>query len=93
MNKKVREPFFISRLLSMLIGIIILGLLVLVLVKDGGTAIYEMIIFALAAVENFIAAIICFVQQKTVRGNMYAIICAVFLIVALVYAARCFIFV
>lgn len=93
MNKKVKEPFFAARLLSMIIGIIILGLLVAVLLMDGGTMIYEMIIFALAAVENFIAAIICMVQQKTVRGNMYAIICAVFLIVALVYAARCFIFV
>lgn len=93
MNKKVREPFFVSRLLSMLIGIIILGLLAFVLVRGGDTAIYEMIIFALAAVENFIAAIICFVQQKTVRGNMYAIICAVFLIVAMIYAAKCFVFV
>ena len=93
MNKKMREPFFVARLLGMLIGIVILGMLVFILVKGGDTAIYEMIIFALAALENFIAAIICFVQQKTVRGNMYAVICAVFLIVALVYAARCFILV
>ena len=93
MNKKVKEPFFVSRLISMIIGLIILGLLVVVLVKDGSTRIYEMIIFALAAVENFIASVICFVRQMNVRGNMYAVICAVFMIVALVYGARCFIFV
>ena len=93
MTKKVKEPFFVSRLISMLIGLAILGLLVVVLVKEGNTAIYEMIIFALAAVENFIAAMICFVRQMNVRGNMYAVITAVFLIVAMVYGARCFLFV
>ena len=93
MNKKVKEPFLASRLLSMLIGLVILGLLVTVIIKDGNTAIYEMAIFALAAVENFISAMICLMRQKMVRGNMYAVICAVFLIVAIVYAARCFLFV
>ena len=93
MNKKVKEPFFVSRLLSMLIGLVIICLLMVVIVKDGSTAIYEMIIFALAAVENFISAMICLMRKKMVRGNMYAVICAVFLIVAMVYAARCFLFV
>ena len=52
-----------------------------------------MLIFTLAAVENFIGATISFSEQKRVRGNVYAIVCALFLIIALILAVRYFVFV
>ena len=93
MNKKVREPFFISHVISMLLGVIVLVMIVAVLIMDQGTEIYETLIFVLAAVINFISAVKCFIQQRMVRGNMYAIICAVFLIIGVFLAVRYFIFV
>lgn len=93
MNKKTKEPFFISHVISTALGVGVLGLIITVLIKDQGTAIYETLIFALAAVINFISAVRCFIQQRMVRGNMYAMICAVFLIVAVFLAVRYFIFV
>lgn len=92
MNKKAKEPLFLSRVLNMILGVTILALILVVFIKDSGTEIYEMLVFALAAIENFIAAMICFLQQKMVRGNIFAIICAVFLIVALLLAVRYFVF-
>ena len=93
MNQKVREPFLRTRMLNFLLGIIILALIVVVIVKDSNTEIFQMLIFALAAVENFIGATISFSEKKRVRGNVYAIVCAVFLIVALIIAVRYFVFV
>ena len=93
MNKKVKEPFLGIRTVNFLIGIVILALVVLVLLKREGTEIYEMILFALASIENFIGAIVSFSEQKKVRGNIYAIVCALFLIVALILAVRYFVFV
>ena len=93
MNKKVKEPFLGPRIVNFLIGLVILALVVVVLVKREGTEIYEMILFALAAIENFIGAIVSFSEQKKVRGNIYAIVCALFLIVALILAVRYFVIV
>ena len=93
MNRKVREPFLLTRMLNVLLGIIILALIVVVVVKDSNTEVFQMLIFALAAVENFIGATISFSEKKRVRGNVYAIVCAVFLIVALIIAVRYFVFV
>ena len=93
MNRKVREPFLLTRMLNFLIGIIILALIVVVVVKDSNTEVFQMLIFALAAVENFIGATISCSEKKRVRGNVYAIVCAVFLIVALIIAVRYFVFV
>ena len=93
MNKKVKEPFLGTRIVNFLIGLVILALVVVVLVKREGTEIYEMILFALAAIENFIGAIVSFSEQKKVRGNIYAIVCALFLIVALILAVRYFVIV
>lgn len=93
MNKGLREPFLFTRALNLILGILILALIVIVLVKDSGTEILEMLIFALAAVENFIGATISFSEQKKVRGNIYAIVCGIFLIVALILAVRYFVFV
>lgn len=93
MNKKVKEPFFITRAINLILGIIILVLMVLVMLNIEGRKIFEMLIFALAAVENFIGATISFSEHKRVRGNVYAIVCALFLIIALILAVRYFVFV
>ena len=93
MNQKVREPFLLIRTVNFILGIIILALIVVVIVKDSNTEIFQMLIFALAAIENFIGATVSFSEKKRVRGNVYAIVCAVFLIVALILAMRYFVFV
>lgn len=88
MNKKAKEPFLAARTLNLLLGFVILALILVVIYKDSGTEIYETLIFALAAIENFIAATISFSEKKKLRGNIYAVICAIFVIVALVLAVR-----
>ena len=93
MKRGLREPFFITRAINFVLGVIILALMLVVLIKKSGTEIFEIIIFALAAVENFIGATISFSEKKRVRGNVYAIVCAVFLIVALILAMSYFVFV
>ena len=93
MKRGLREPFFITRAINFILGVIILALMLVVLIKKSGTEIFEIIIFALAAIENFIGATISFSEKKKVRGNVYAIVCAVFLIVALILAMRYFVFV
>ena len=93
MNKKAKEPFLAARIVSLLLGIAALIMAAAVLIMDGGTELYEILIFALAAIINFISSIICFIQQRMFRGNLYAIICAVFLNVAVFLAVRYFIFV
>ena len=93
MKRGLREPFFITRAINFVLGVIILALMLVVLIKKSGTEIFEIIIFALAAVENFIGATISFSEKKKVRGNVYAIVCAVFLIVALILAMGYFVFV
>ncbi len=93
MNNKVREPFFIPRFINLCLGIIILGFLIVVLVKDSDTEIYEVLLFGFAAVENFIGATISFSEKKRVRGNIYAVVSAVFFVVALVMAIGYFVFV
>ena len=93
MNQKVREPFIITRIVNLILGLIILALIVVVLVKKTDTEILKMLIFVLAAVENFIGATISFSESKRVRGNVYAIVCAIFLIIALILAMSYFVFV
>ena len=93
MNQKVREPFIITRIVNLILGLIILALIVVVLVKKTDTEIFKMLILVLAAVENFIGATISFSESKRVRGNVYAIVCAIFLIIALILAMSYFVFV
>ena len=90
MNKKVKEPLFGIRMVNFLLGITILSLVVISMVQKDGIDLIETIIFALAAIENFIGATISFSEHKKVRGNIYAIVCALFLIVALIMAVRYF---
>ena len=93
MKPKVREPFFVTRAVNFILGIAILALVVAVIVMDGNTEIFEMLIFLLAAVMNFIGATVSFSERKKVRGNIYAIVCAVFLVIALILAMRYFVFI
>ena len=77
MNQKVKEPFLYTRIFN--------------LIKKEGTEIFEVLLFALAAVENFIGATVSFSEKKRVRGNIYAIVCGVFLVAALILAVRYFV--
>ncbi len=88
MNKRVKEPFFAARILNFILGVTILTLVVVVMLKKGGTDIYEVAIFALAAIENFIGATISLSEHKKVRGNIYAVFCAVFLIAAVLLTVK-----
>ena len=91
MNQKVKEPFLYTRIFNLILGITILGLLFAVLIKKEGTEIFEVLLFALAAVENFIGATVSFSEKKRVRGNIYAIVCGGFLVAALILAVRYFV--
>lgn len=93
MNKKVKEPLFNSSLINMILGIAILVMMLVLIFQGSKVKFLEMIIFALAAAMNFVSATNCFMQQRIARGNMYATLCAVFLIVAVFFAVRYFIFV
>ena len=84
MNKKVKEPFFAARIVNMVLGFIILLLILLVIYKDSNTEFFRIMIFALASIMNFIAATINFSEKKKIRGNIHAVICALFLIAVIV---------
>ena len=88
-----REPRRVGALGTVITVLLILALIVVVLVKKTDTEIFKMLIFVLAAVENFIGATISFSESKRVRGNVYAIVCAIFLIIALILAMSYFVFV
>lgn len=90
-GKNVKEPLQGTRLINLILGFVILGLVLIVVTKDGGTEIYETLIFALASVENFIAALVSFSEQRKVRGNVYAVVCTLCLIISLVLAVRYFV--
>ena len=66
-------------------------MMALVFFQDTGTEKFEMLIFFLAAIENFIGATVSFSERKKVRGNVYAIVSALFLIIALILAVRYFV--
>ena len=69
MNSKTREPYLYTRILNLVLGVIILILMALVFFQDTGTEKFEMLIFFLAAIENFIGATVSFSERKKVRGN------------------------
>ena len=60
---------------------------------EWNTQVFEMLIFVLAAVMNFIGATISFSESKKLRGNIYAMVCAVFLVIALILAMGYFVFI
>ena len=91
MNSKTREPYLYTRILNLVLGVIILILMALVFFQDTGTEKFEMLIFFLAAIENCIGATVSFSERKKVRGNVYAIVSALFLIIALILAVRYFV--
>ena len=93
MKHKVREPFFLLRAFNFLLGIVILAMILAVIFLEWNTQVFEMLIFVLAAVMNFIGATISFSESKKLRGNIYAIVCAVFLVIALILAMGYFVFV
>ena len=92
MEKKVKEPYLLGRFINLILGVVVLGLMIARIIIGSGAKVCEMLIFAFAAVMNFIGATIAFSQQKRARGNVYAAICACFLIVALILALFYFVF-
>ena len=90
--KKKNESFYYTRIANVVLGFVILGLILAVLYKESGTEIFEVLIFGLAAVMNFISATISFSEQKKLRGNICAVICAVVMVAAIFMAAYYFIF-
>ena len=93
MKHKVREPFFLLRAFNFLLGLVILAMILAVIFLEWNTQVFEMLIFVLAAVMNFIGATISFSESKKLRGNIYAIVCAVFLVIALILAMGYFVFI
>ena len=93
MKHKVREPFFWLRTFNFLLGIVILAMILAVIFLEWNTQVFEMLIFVLAAVMNFIGATISFSESKKLRGNIYAMVCAVFLVIALILAMGYFVFI
>jgi uncharacterized membrane protein AbrB (regulator of aidB expression) len=93
MKHKVREPFFLLRAFNFLLGIVILAMILAVIFLEWNTQVFEMLIFVLAAVMNFIGATISFSESKKLRGNIYAMVCAVFLVIALILAMGYFVFI
>ena len=93
MKHKVREPFFGLRIFNFLLGIVILAMILAVIFLEWNTQVFEMLIFVLAAVMNFIGATISFSESKKLRGNIYAMVCAVFLVIALILAMGYFVFI
>lgn len=90
MNKKMKEPFHNVRIANFILGIVLLILVTVILFQEKNRGILEIILFGLAALENFTGATISFSTQRKVRGNLYAVIGAVFLIVAAILAVRHF---
>lgn len=91
MNKKGKEPLLLLRSMNFLLGVMILVLLLLAFLKVEGKEVFEIMVFALAAIENFVGATISFSEQKKVRGTIYSVVSAVFLITAAILAFRYFI--
>lgn len=91
MNKKGKEPLLFLRSMNFLLGVMILVLLLLAFLKVEGKEVFEIMVFALAAIENFVGATISFSEQKKVRGTIYSVVSAVFVITAAILAFRYFI--
>lgn len=91
MNKKGKEPLLLLRSMNFLLGVMSLVLLLLAFLKVEGKEVFEIMVFALAAIENFVGATISFSEQKKVRGTIYSVVSAVFVITAAILAFRYFI--
>ena len=46
MKRGLREPFFITRAINLILGVIILALMLVVIIKKNDTEIFKIIIFA-----------------------------------------------
>lgn len=90
MKQKDKEASFGLRILNFFLGLTILFLLFLRLFVSEERMVFEIMIFALAAIENFVGATLSFSAQKWVRGNIYAIVSVLFLIMALILGVSYF---
>ncbi len=88
MNKKVREPFFRSYAVNMLLSILIIIFSVFSFLNIAGTEIWQILLFFMAGAANFIAAMVCFIRNKKFRGNLYSVLCTIFILMALFLLVR-----
>lgn len=88
MNKKVREPYFRAYAVNMILSILIILLSVAAFFNLAGTQIWQIILFFMAGAANFIAAMVCFVRNKKIRGNLYSVLCTIFILMALFLLLR-----
>lgn len=90
MKQKDKETSFGLRILNFFLGLTILFLLFLRLFVNEERRVFEIMIFALAAIENFVGATLSFSAQNWIRGNIYAIVSVLFLIMALILGVSYF---
>lgn len=90
MKRKDKEASFGLRILNFLLGLTILFLLFLRLFVNEERMLFEILIFVLAAIENFVGATLSFSVNNRIRGNIYAIVSVLFLIMALILGAGYF---
>lgn len=90
MKRKDKEASYGLRILNFFLGLTILLLLFLRLFVNEERMVFEIVIFALAAIENFVGATLSLSAHNWIRGNIYAIVSVLFLIMASVLAAGYF---
>lgn len=90
MKRKDKEASYGLRILNFFLGLTILLLFFLRLFVNEGRTVFEIVIFALAAIENFVGATLSLSVHNWIRGNIYAIVSVLFLIMAAVLAAGYF---
>lgn len=90
MKQKDKEASFSLRILNFFLGLTILLLLFLRLFAEEERAVFEIVTFALAAIENFVGATLSISAHNWIRGNLYAMISVLFLIMALILGAGYF---
>lgn len=90
MKRKDKEASYGLRILNFFLGLTILLLLFLRLFVNEERTVFEIVIFALAAIENFVGATLSLSAHNWIRGNIYAIVSVLFLIMASVLAAGYF---
>lgn len=83
MERKEKTPWIFSRGFHVILELLILALILIRFLAERHLPICEILIFLLAAVDNFLGATGAFSKKKRTLGNIYAILSTLFLILAL----------
>lgn len=90
MKQKDKETSYGLRILNFFLGLTILLLLFLRIFAEEEREVFEIMIFALAAIENFVGATLSISSHNWIRGNLYAVISVLFLIMAMILGVSYF---